>query len=178
MLTEFFRDQVFSVAWLGLMAFVWFGWGQEYQANRVRTVLLGVGSALGLGLAALFGYLVFVHWNEASALEGQYEVFGFLVAAEFLLAGAGSGYLVYRRKARWIAWWVALVVGAHFIPLAFLLQDGSLALLGVLQVGALAFVVPRVRAHGDTSSREVGPLMGLSLLLFATASALLALVRI
>lgn len=178
MLTEFFRDQMFSVAWLGLMAFVWFGWGQEYQATRLRTVLLGIGSALGLGLAALFGYLVVVNWNEPSALDGQYEVFGFLVAAEFLLAGAGGGYLAYRKKSQWIAWWVALVVGAHFVPLAVLLQDGSLAVLGVLQVATLALVVPRIRGHGDTSSREAGPLMGLSLLLFASASAMPVLVRI
>ncbi len=29
MLTEFARDHAFAIAWFGLMALVWFGWGRR-----------------------------------------------------------------------------------------------------------------------------------------------------
>ncbi|GAA1149388.1 hypothetical protein GCM10009672_22060 [Nesterenkonia lutea] len=151
------------------MAMAWFGWAQE-DPPRHWQVRLGIGSALGLLLAGVFGYSVFMHWDQNSVLEGHYEWFGLLVGFEVLLAGAGCFYLWRKDRRRWMAWWVALVVALHFFPLALLLQDISIALLGLLQAGLLVPLTRRLGGHDWTTSRIVGPLMGVSFLAFAGAS--------
>jgi len=115
--TDFIRDHAFTIAWFGLMAFVWFGWGQEDPPPAWRS-WLGAGSVMGLLLAGLFGYGVFARWSEGSALEGRYPWFGLVVGLEVLLAVVGCLFLHRRGKGRWMAWWVALVVALHFVPLA------------------------------------------------------------
>ncbi len=147
MFTEFARDHAFTIAWFGLMTMVWFGWGQEDPPQRWRW-RLGVGSALGVVLAGLFGYGVFTRWDEGSALEGRYGLFGILVLLEVAVAGA-----------------------VHFIGLAFLLNDWSLAALGGVQLVALVAVRPRLKSGDWPTSRLVGPVMGTSLLVFALLSA-------
>ena len=174
MLTEFVRDHSFTIAWFGLMTFVWLGWSQEDPKPWLRPIL-GVGSALGLGLSIWFGILTSRGWFGATALEGQYAWMGVLVAAEFLVAGAGALVLARRKQGRWIAWWVAVVVALHFLPLGILLQDATVLALGVAQAIALAAVVPILRRVDDRSSRVVGPLMGFSLLGYALVSALVFL---
>lgn len=169
MLTEFARDHAFTIAWFGLMAVVWFGWAQEDPPPRWRWAL-GVGSVLGVAVAGVFGYTVGLRWNESSALEGVYEWFGVLTLAEVVLAAAGALILWRRGASRWSAWWVAFVVALHFMPLAFLLRDWSLIVLGVVQVLALAALIPRLQRDETVSSRLVGPVMGVSLLLFAAVS--------
>ena len=176
MLTEFARDHAFTIAWFGLMAFVWFGWSQEDPPARWRW-RLGAGSALGAVLAGIFGYAVATRWGEDSALEDRYGWFGVAVLAEVLLAGIGCLLPWRRGKGRWAAWWVALVVALHFVPLAGFLEDWSLAVLGAVQALCLIALLPRLRASDAASSRLVGPLMGASFLLFALASALLYLLR-
>lgn len=177
MLTELARDHAFTTAWFGLMAFVWFGWGQEDPPPPWRW-RLGLGSGVGLVVASVFGYAVFTRWDDGSALEGRYPWFGVLVALEVVLAGIGCLYLARRRASRWMAWWVAVVVALHFIPLAFFLEDASLALLGVLQGVGLALLVPRLRAAEHPTSRLVGPWMGATLVAFALVSMVVFLTRV
>ena len=172
MLTEFVRDHAFTIAWFGLMSFVWFGWGQEDPPRGVRG-WLGAGSVLGIALAGVFGYLVFRRWGDGSALEGRYAWFGVAVGLEVLLAAVGGLVLARSGRGRWMAWWVALVVALHFIPLAFFLRDPSLAVVGFIQgVGLLVLVRP-LKANTRPTSRLVGPWMGATLLLFAGISAAL-----
>ena len=162
-------DHAFTIAWFGLMAFVWFGWGQEDPPPAWRK-WLGIGSGVGVLLAGLFGFGVFRHWRDGSALEGRYEWFGILVGLEVVAAGLGCGYLWRTRRNRWMAWWVAVVVAAHFLPLAFFLNDASMVILGVIQLVALAVLVPRLRGGAYATSRLVGPVMGVSLAGFALVS--------
>lgn len=171
MLTEFVRDQYFTTAWFGLMAMVWFGWAQEDPPKRLR-VWLGVGSVLGIGFAVAFGVLTAVNWGEPTALDGRYPWFGVLVAAEVVVAGVGCLVLAKRGASRWMAWWVAVVVAAHFLPLALLLADWGIAVAGVVQLVALGIVVPRLRATDTATSRVAGPVMGMVLLLSAAVGAL------
>ncbi|MDO5500878.1 MAG: hypothetical protein Q4F67_14480, partial [Propionibacteriaceae bacterium] len=126
MLTEFARDHVFTIAWFGLMALVWFGWGQEDPPGKWRG-WLGAGSVIGLAFAGLFGYGVFARWETGTAMEGKYSWFGVLVGAELILAAMGCLILARTGRGRWMAWWVALVVALHFLPLVFILDDPSLA---------------------------------------------------
>ncbi|GAB2496000.1 hypothetical protein [Streptosporangium sandarakinum] len=173
MLTEFLRDQCFTTAWFGLMAFVWFGWAQE-DSPRDWRIRLGAGSVLGVGLAVAFGVLTAANWDQPSALEGEYAWFGLLVAVEVAAAGAGCLVLARRGASRWMAWWVAIVVAAHFLPLALLLNDLSVAVVGVVQLVALGVAVPRLRGTTTPSSRSAGPVMGVTLLLSAAISAVIA----
>lgn len=177
MFTDFSRDHAFTIAWFGLMALVWFGWAQE-DPPRSRRWQLGAGSAVGLVLLGVFGYAVVRRWGEGTALEGRYAWFGVLVLAEVVLAGLGCLVLWRRRQLRWAAWWVAMVVALHFLPLAILLDDGSLSVLGVVQAVWLLVVQPRLRTQPGPTSRTVGPLMGSTLLAFALVSVLVfAVVR-
>lgn len=170
MLTEFVRDQYFTAAWFGLMAFVWFGWAQEDPPRRWR-VWLGAGSVLGLGFAVVFGVLTSANWAQPTALAGAYAWFGVLVAVEVVAAGAGCLVLARRGASRWMAWWVAVVVAAHFVPLALLLDDAGVAVVGVVELVVLGAVVPRLRVGGYVSSRVAGPVMGVSLLVGAAVGA-------
>lgn len=176
MLTEFVRDHYFTTAWFGLMAVVWFGWAQEDPPRRWR-IRLGAGSVLGMLLAVGFGVLTALNWDEPTALAGRYPWFGILVAAEVVAAGAGCLVLARRGAARWMAWWVALVVAAHFLPLALLLEDAGIAVAGVVQLVALAAVLPRLRATDVPTSRLSGPIMGVILLVGAVIGAVLTVVR-
>lgn len=168
-LTDFVRDHAFTIAWFGLMAVAWFGWSQADPPSSWRW-RLGIGSVVGLAFAGVFGYAMVIRWGQSSALEGRYEWFGLLVLVEVVAATLGSLYLQRRRRSRWAAWWVALVVAAHFIPLAFLVADMSLVLLGVVQAAALLALVKPMRGGRWSTSRLVGPVMGVSMLLFAVVS--------
>lgn len=53
-----------------------------------------------------------------------------------------------------------LGVAVHFVPLAFLLSDLSIAVVGVLQVVALVALLPRLRRTDNPTSATVGPVMG------------------
>jgi uncharacterized membrane protein len=175
-LTDFARDAFFTTAWFGLMTGVWLGWAQEAPPRRLRPWLVA-GSVAGLAVAVGFGIAVGLNWSSPTALAGKYQWFGILVGAEGLAAGAGCGLLAQRHRERWMAWWVALVVAAHFVPLAFLLSDASIAVVGVLQLGALAVLLPRLRRTDTPTSAVVGPVMGFSLLAYALVTALVIWVR-
>lgn len=174
MLTDFARDHAFTIAWFGLMAFVWFGWGQENPPARWR-VWLGAGSAMGLVFAGGFGLSVARLWNEGTALDGAYWSFGVVVLLEVIAAGLGCLILGMKQQGRWMAWWVALIVALHLIPLAIFFGDWSLAVLGVVQSAGLIFLMPRFRADTEVTSRLVGPLMGTSFLVFSALSAVVFL---
>ncbi|RKS10801.1 hypothetical protein DFP74_6583 [Nocardiopsis sp. Huas11] len=171
-LTEYVRDHAFTVAWFGLMSMVWFGWGQEDPPGPWRW-RLGVASVLGIALAGLFGVATALSWSGESALDGRYHWFGVLVGVEVIAAGLGCLLFARSGNGRWMAWWVAVIVASHFLPLAVLLDDVSIAAVGVVQGIALALLVPRLRRSEVTTSRYVGPVMGVVLLGFAAVSAAL-----
>lgn len=170
MLTDFVRDQAFCIAWFALMGSVWFGWGQEDPVRGWRW-WLAAGSIFSLILSAPFIYFLIGNWGIGGALDENYLWFGILVGAETGIIALGCFLLWWRRQARWIAWWIALTVGLHFIPMAPLLQDWSLAALGAAQTLILLLLIPRMRGEQWPTSRLVGPAMGATFLLFALVSA-------
>lgn len=176
MLSEFLRDHAFSIAWMGLMAMVWCGWGLEDPPSSWRWKL-GVGCALGLVFTALFTFTVVQHWESSSSLDGREFLFGVLVGAEVVFALLGVLVLVRIDRRRWIAWWIAIVVAVHFVPMAFLLEDIAYAILGLIQTIVLILLISRLRDSEGTTSRLVGPVMGGSIMGFVLVSTVLFLVR-
>lgn len=174
MLTDFLRDTLFTTAWFGLMTCVWLGWAQEDPPRKWRG-WLGAGSVIGILCAFGFGAAVALNWDSASALEGKYHWFGVLVAAEVIAAGGGCWYLARSGRSRWMAWWVAIVVAAHFLPLGWFLADISIAVVGVVQLIALVALVPRLRRSTETTSAVVGAVMGGTLLAYAVISGAIVL---
>jgi hypothetical protein len=170
MVTDFLRDALFTTAWFGLMTGVWLGWAQETPPRRLRPWLVA-GSVVGLALAVGFAVAVALNWSSPSALEGRYQWFGVLVGTEGLAAGLGCGLLARRGRTRWMAWWVAIVVAVHFVPLAFLLSDPSIAVVGVLRAVVLFALLPHLRRTNSTTSATVGPVMGYSLLAYGLLTA-------
>ncbi len=175
MLTEYLRDHAFTIAWFGLMTFVWLGWSQEDPRRGLRPIL-GIGSAVGLALSVFFGIVTQRNWFAATALEGRYAWMGVLVGAEVLVALVGALVLARRKQGRWMAWWVAAVVALHFVPLGLLLEDPTVGALGVAQAIALGAVRPTLSRAEYRTSRLVGPLMGFSLLAYALVSAVVFVV--
>lgn len=170
------RDALYTTAWFGLMTTVWFGWAQESPLDRLRKPLI-VGSVVG-GLVAIgFGVLTALHWQDPSALQGRYPLFGIVVGAEVVFAGFGALILARTGRGRWMAWWVALVVAVHFLSLAWLLNGLSLAALAGVQVVALVIAALRMRADSHPTSRFVGPIMGSTLLAYALASGVVTFLR-
>lgn len=180
------RDSLYTTAWFGLMTTVWFGWAQEAPVARLKIPLI-VGSVVAVLVAVGFGVLTVLHWSDPTALEGRYERFGIVVGAEVVLAGAGAAALLLTGHGRWVAWWVALVVALHFVSLAWIFGGQSLAWLGVVEVLLLlvgALLVRGARA-GSTpvwwdgpSSAWVGPIMGLTILVYAVVNAGVTLQRL
>ncbi len=175
LLTEFARDQSFTIAWFGLMTMVWLGWAQESPPRAGRWPLV-VGSVLGIALGAAFGLVAGARWSDGSALDGRYHWLGMLVAVEVIVAGSGCLLLVRRGAGRWMAWWVALVVAVHFIPLGLLLEDWSVVIFGILQGAGLWWLRRPLQAGDGPTSGVVGPFMGFSLLGYAVVSAVVFLV--
>lgn len=176
MITEFLRDQAFTIAWFGLMAFVWFGWAQEDPVDRTRG-LLGVASGLGILLATVFGILVWRNWETPTALDNGFWVFGwaFIAMTGFIIVG--SLFLAVRKQQRWFGWWIALCVGLHFIPLVWVFDDWSYLILAVVQIGGLMVMFPRLRDNEYATSRWAGPWVGGTFLMYSVVSAGLFLVR-
>lgn len=167
--TELTRDALFIAAWFGLMAMVWFGWAQEDPPTSWR-LWLSLGAVVGTLVAIGFGVGVATHWDSPTALEGRYGWFGALVAAELVVAGLGNLVLARRGQTRWMAWWVALTVAVHFVPLGWLMQSWLIGAFGLAQGMSLLLLVPRLGAGTRPTSATVGPVMGGSLLLAALVS--------
>lgn len=170
MLTEFLRDHAFGVAWLALMAAGWFGWSQEDPKPKLRP-WLGVGSVLGILLSVAFGLLVWRNWGTATALDGQYWVFGVIVIAEIVLIGGGCFVLARRGQQRWYGWWIGLCVAVHFLPLAWVFGDPSYIVLAGVQVIGLLAMFPALRRGRYATSRWACSWIALTFLLYAAISA-------
>jgi hypothetical protein len=177
MLTDRLRDGLFELGWFGLMTFVWLGWAQEAPPRRAR-LWLGIGSGLGM-LAAIAGFVLFVvHRDAPTALEGRYAWFGVLVGTEVLAAGVACLVLWRLGRVRWFAVAVAAVVAAHFVPLAMLLEDAGLAVLGIVQLVAVGVAARLAHRRTWAPSLPVGVAMGATLLLAALVAGIASVGRL
>lgn len=135
------------------------------------------GAMVSLLVAIIGGVQAWRHWSGMSALDepGAIARFGILVGIEFGVAALGAGVLAFVGRSASMASWICLVVGAHLWPMAPLLEDPSLYLLGtalvVIALGALVVA----RRTSLAPSAIVGACAGSALLVSAGGAALVAL---
>jgi hypothetical protein len=146
---DYARDLVLTGALFGLVTFVWSGWAQERPPQgviwRVLLVTLQVGGLilLGFGITAAVRY-----WDTPTtlssgspALVGYIVVFWLEVAAIVVL----TIFYVRTKRMHLIAPTVLIIVGVHFVPLAFVFGQPIIMLAAVLitAVGVAALFLPR-----------------------------------
>ena len=169
----FVRDTAMTAVIFGVAAFVWSGWAQEGPPQRWRP-WLGAGSGAGLLLAALGGLLAWRNWGPESALASADArvAFGIVCGIEVALCAIGATVLALTKRPRWIATWIAFVVGVHFVPLALVFGDISMIVLAVLVVLVSAASVLLVRRGSAVlPSALVGAGTGAVFLVFSARAA-------
>ncbi len=163
---EFTRDLAMYAAIFGFFGMVWFGWAQEKPPKSWRA-WLGAGSMLSVIVAIAGLYLAITNWSAATALTREASItFGIVVGIEFAIAGIGATIFA-KRQPHYVSAWIAFVVGAHFLPLAWIFQDPWLYLLTALACAAPVTAALLAKKHGIAVSALTGALMGIVLLGFA-----------
>ncbi|HJE60284.1 MAG TPA: hypothetical protein K8V84_17515 [Nocardiopsis listeri] len=170
-------DLAMTTAVFGLFSFAWFGWAQERPPDdRVRWAL-GAGSLLALGLAAYGVVRVFGAQGEGVLADGDnLRTYLIVVGLEFALALAGAIVLRVVDRSEYTSAWICLVVGAHFFPLASLLNQPILHLVGVLLCVWPFLAVRGARRRDVSISFATGVGAGVCLLFFDAVLALTLLI--
>lgn len=143
------RDLLFTAALFGFVAFMWAGWAHERPPKgvvwRVVLVAIQVGglALLGFGLPPLIR-----SWGEATALvPGSAPFVWYMVVTwiEIIAIAAIAIRLIRTKRSDLIAAPAMIVVGVHFVPLAFVFGQPILMVAAVLltAVGVAAFLLPR-----------------------------------
>ena len=150
------RDAGFTALFLGFFAAAWFGWAQA--GGRFGSALI-VGSVLSW-LVAAAGLVIGLRSPAAgSAMRrpGANRRYGIIVGTEFGSAAVGAAILGVLGKAEYIPVWVCAVVGVHFFPLAPVLVDSRLKVLGV----AIVVVAAAGLATGLLSDVDAATVTGI-----------------
>lgn len=159
----------------GFFASVWFGWAQEAPPARWRPWLT-TASIVSLVTAAGGGLLSWRHWNDGTAYDRDTSItFGIILAIEFGIAGLGAAMLAIAKRRQLTSAWIALVVGVHFFPLAWLISYPLLYLVASLVTVAALAAVPVARRTSAPVSLVTGVATGAILLVSALVSAFFAL---
>ncbi|HHX85018.1 MAG TPA: hypothetical protein GX694_06755 [Actinomycetales bacterium] len=165
-------DQVFSVAWFGLLALVWFLWGLTSPPPRTR-VWMVLGAVASLALTCYFGYDLLLRGDESGAHVRNPVWFWGLLVVEVAAATLVVRHLRRGGHDRWVAFWVGMVATVHVFGLSFLLDYPAPAVLALILVVGLdaLFDKPWFRTGETTTSGHVGLVMGACLLGFAIFAA-------
>ena len=172
MTAEFLRDAAATAAVFGFFASSWFGWAQDAPPKAWRKVLVA-GSVLSLLTAVGGGIVAWRHWSGPTVFDARTSrAFGVVVGIEVVLAALGAAFLARRRRSDLIPAWVALVVGVHLIPLAWLLRYPLLGVVAVLVILVALAAIPLARARSLAVSAVTG--LGTGTVLLAAALVSLA----
>jgi hypothetical protein len=177
MTAEFVRDAAATAAVFGFFAASWFGWAQDAPPKAWGRALVA-GSIASLLAAVAGGLLTWRHWNDGTVFDADTSrAFGVVVGVEVAVAGLGAWVLARRQRSDLIPAWVALVVGVHLFPLAWLLRYPFIGVVAGLVTLAAVVAVPLARSRALAVSAVTGLATGTVLLaaaLFSTASVLLS----
>jgi hypothetical protein len=163
------RDAGLTALYLGVFAAIWFSVPNAGQPLRGLLIAGAVASLLALVFGAIIGFGS-ARENVLALNPAAGRRYAIIVAAAFAAAGLGSYVLVATGQSEFITVWIAGVVGLHFFPLAPVLRDRPLYVLGVLMCGvALAGLITGL-ASGVAASTVVGTGAGVLLLGYAVLS--------
>ncbi len=170
---QYVRDDAMTALIFGFFASSWFGWAQERPPAALRPALIA-GSVLSLGVAVIGAVFAWQNWSAGSALSepGAMRQYGILVGVEFGLAAVGAAGIAVAGRSEYIAPWICLVVGVHFWPMAPVLKNPSLIVLGALLTAVSVAAVVVSRRSGLAPSAITGVGAGVALLGFALWSAI------
>ena len=172
---EFLRDAAMTAAIFGFFGSVWFGMAQEAPPAKWRPWLIA-GSVVSILTAIGGGLFAWRHWSDGTVFDARTgPIFGIVVAVEFVLAGAGAGILSSRGRKELVVPWIALVVGLHFLPLAWFLHFPLLGVMGAVMSVVAVAGVPFAKSRGVATSAVVGVGSGVLLVVTGLYSLLLAL---
>ena len=154
----------------GFFALAWFSWGQE-QPPGWASILLNIGAILAV-LVAVGGILVARRArHEPSPLSepAARRRYGIIVATEFASIGIGAALLGATGHDEFIAAWICLVVGVHFVPLDRVFPGIGMTGLAaaVVCVAVAAFIVGATTSTLPSTVAGLGA--GICLLTHATA---------
>ena len=146
---DFARDLVMTGVIFGAAAFVWAGWAQERPPAgvgwRVVLVVLQVGglALLGFGIPAAAR-----NWSTPTAIDPGSVAFVWYVAVFWLEVAAILAlaiFLIRKKRGELIASWVLVIVGLHFVPLAFVFGQPIILVAAALitVAGVVSFFLPR-----------------------------------
>ncbi|MFF3869101.1 hypothetical protein [Micromonospora sp. NPDC001898] len=160
------RQAGLTALYLGVFATIWFSVPAADQPLRALLVVASVGA---LGTAVAGAVVAARSRPEAGAVRDRASDRRYLliVVAEFAVAGLGAALLAVLGRSAYAPVLVCAVVGAHFYPLAPLLRDPRLWLLGV----AMCLVALAGLVTGLASAVAPGLVVGIGagLLLWAYA---------
>jgi hypothetical protein len=152
------RDLAVTALILGIAAVLWFGWGQA-QPPSGWALPLNIGTFAAIAVAVGAGSVVARFHRGATAMADQRvrRGYGITVGVEVLACGLGAAGLGLAGRPAYIAPWILLVVGVHFVPLGRLFASVDLvwagfALSAVAIAGAVAGVVSAVPPSAVTGA--------------------------
>jgi hypothetical protein len=158
------RDAAAAGAILAFFATAWYGWALEAPPTTWRSWIF-TGLAASWAGVALGVAVTWINWNTGTVFDSSTSpIFGLIVGIEFSVSAIGAWILKRRSQEELIPPWIALVVGVHFVPLAYILGIPVLYLLAALisVLAVVSFVV--ARANALTTSSVTGVMIGSGLL--------------
>jgi hypothetical protein len=137
---------------LGIAAMMWFGWGQARPPAGWGAPLT-VGTFAAIAVAGGAGSIAarFRHGATVMADQRVRREYWITVGTEVAACGLGAAGLGLGGSAPYIAPWILLVVGVHFVPLGRLFGSSDLVWTGLALsavavagavTGAVSDVVP------------------------------------
>lgn len=153
--TDFPRDLVMTGAIFGVAAFVWAGWAQENPPSHwIWRVVLAVLGLAGIALAAISIPAAIRHWSSPTAITAGSAAFIVYVVVFWVEVAACIGLSICAVRAGrsdLIAPLVLLVVGIHFLPLAWVFGQPIMAVAGII---ASAIAIGAALVPADTVARS------------------------
>jgi hypothetical protein len=140
------RDLAVTALILGIAAVLWFGWGQAEPPSG-WSLPLNVGTFAAIAVALGAGGVVARFHRGATAMADPRvrRGYGITVGVEVAACGLGAAGLGLAGHSAYIAPWILLVVGVHFVPLGRLFGSFDLVWAGfTLSAVAIAGTVTGV----------------------------------
>lgn len=156
------KDLAVTALILGIAAAMWFGWGQAEPPSG-WSLPLNIGTFAAIAVAVGAGGIVARFHHGATAMTDQRvrRGYGITVGVEIAACGLGAAGLGLAGHSAYIAPWILLVVGVHFVPLGRLFRSVDLVWAGfALSAAAIAGAVTGM-VSGVAPSAVTGAFGGL-----------------